>query len=368
MPSKERITYLFQRFFDKTCTTREKEELMEYISRSEHNEQLKELIDQTWEYELPQYSQSGDRANEIFRSITQHQAIAGNGIISMEHHERRRPIQWLRYAAAAAAVLVLAAGFYWFLRPNTTGSAMAQSSVQLYKAEIGEMKTVQLPDGSVVTINANSSLRLTDDFNKTDRQIELRGEAFFKVAHNAAKPFIIRTPKMNIRVLGTTFNVKAYPDDQTFETSLIQGSVEVSLLSGNERKVVLKPNEKIVVENKPAAIPQPVSAPHGAQALKQPVVSIVEPVTIDRDSSILEISWTNNQLAFFNNTFEEIARKIERWYGVTVKFGNESVKQYRFTITIEKQSLDIVMKALQMTRPGEFDYQFNQTDKTISIK
>src|SRR5690606_22571909 len=93
----------------------------------------------------------------------------------------------------------------------------------------GERKSIQLPDGTKVMLNAGSTIHIAADFNATSRQLTLVGEAFFDVVHNAEKPFIIHTGAMDIKVLGTVFNVRAYPGDKTSETSLLKGSVEVTL-------------------------------------------------------------------------------------------------------------------------------------------
>lgn len=362
MPSKERITYLFHRFFDKSCTEEEKEELMTYITHSEHDEQLRSLIDITWEKELPDYHQPEEKASAIFQQIIRQDAP----VLPMGKTIPART-KWWRYAAAAALVLGLGAGVWWFTLKGNTGNAAGKTLAASYRAEIGEMKTVQLPDGTVVTLNANSSINLNGNFNEKDRRLELSGEAFFKVAHNASKPFIIHTSKMDVRVLGTSFNVKAYPDDQNFETTLIQGSVEVEMNNEEKKKVILKPNEKITVENnRPAIASQPQM--EDLRRLQPQKAHIIEPVTLSRDSSIMEIGWTNNQLVFNNNTLEEIAKKIERWYGVKVQFGDEKIKQYRFTISIEKESLETVLQVLQLSNPDIFSYQYNKENKTILIK
>lgn len=353
MPSKERITYLFQRFFDKNGTEEEKKALMTYINSADQDEYLKSLIDQTWENELPEYHQPDERAQEIFWEIMHHQSVNETPALSVTLQQPKQLRRWWRYAAA---VLILVAATYWFSTRHT-GNTLAQNKTDQYSADTGELKTVQLPDGTVVTMNANSTIRLATGFNHSNRQLELTGEAFFKVVPNASKPFIIHTSQMDIRVLGTSFNVKAYPDDQNFETSLIQGSVEISMNDEEKNNVILKPNEKIIVKNrKPAA------------TNRRQISHIVAPVTISSDSSIQEINWTKNILDFNDESFEEIAKKIERWYGVKMSFENSKVRQLRFTIPIEKESLDLAMKALQLASEESFNYEYNQHNKTILVR
>ncbi len=365
MPSKERITYLFQRFFDKTCTTIEREELMKYVVQAGNEGPLKELIDHTWRQEFPAHEQEADRADEIFRYITEQQQKA-SPVINMKR--TAHPKKWLRYAVGAAAVLLIVAGIYRVMEPAKMATVGQSAAINTYRTGIGEVKEVQLPDGSRIKINANSTLELAPEFNRQNREVTLTGEAFFEVTHNASKPFIIHTNKMDVKVLGTTFNVKAYPDDQNFETSLIKGSVEVTCKAESNRKVVLRPNEKITIANRePVPAEGQLLKPRpGQQAFE---MATVKPVTIDKkDSSIVETNWTDNKLSFSNDSFEDIARKIERWYGVSVHFENEAARKYRFTITIGKESLDLVMKALQLSISGEYEYEIDEQNKVLYIR
>ena len=105
-----------------------------------------------------------------------------------------------------------------------------------------------LPDGSTVWLNAGSRLTYDSLYGTTLREVTLSGEAYFDVVKNPKKPFIIHTGKINIRVLGTVFNVKSYPEEQTIETSLIKGSIEVSFPSQPSKKIILKPNQKLIID------------------------------------------------------------------------------------------------------------------------
>lgn len=368
MPLQERIVYLFQRFFAQTCTPEEKEELLHYINKSEHDDQLKELIDETWQQDFPAHVQAAGKADEIFRYITQQQAVQATRVAPLQQGRRISFRRWGRYAAGtAAAILVVVLGFYWLA--NSGDKTINNSAITAWHAGVGELKTITLPDGSLVKLNANSSLKLSDDFNKKDRHVQLTGEGYFTVSHNAAKPFIIHTKKMDVKVLGTSFNVKAYPDDHTFETSLIRGSVEVTFVTENNRKVILHPNEKVTIANKPE--PDTINRqqlPKTIAPMDNNLAAVV-PVTINKDdSSITEISWTANKLAFSEESFEAIAKKIERWYDVEVRFDNAAARQYRFTATIEKESLPLVMEALQLSSFVEFRFQVDQNKKIVYIK
>src|SRR6187200_2887242 len=112
----------------------------------------------------------------------------------------------------------------------------------------GNRTKIVLPDGSQVWLNAGSNLDYNNSvFNKDLREVTLNGEAYFDVTKNADKPFIIHTKKMDVKVIGTAFNVRSYNDERTAEASLIRGSIEVTLKDRKDQKIVLKPNEKISI-------------------------------------------------------------------------------------------------------------------------
>ena len=113
----------------------------------------------------------------------------------------------------------------------------------------GSKTDIQLPDGSKVWLNSGSSLKYDKQFGKELREVVLSGEAFFDVVRNAEKPFIIHTTNMDIKVLGTRFNVKSYANDKQSEASLIHGSIEVFIKKEGLKKILSEPNHKIVVMN-----------------------------------------------------------------------------------------------------------------------
>jgi hypothetical protein len=144
-------------------------------------------------------------------------------------------------------ILIGIVSFYFYTNhPKTSLPKVA--AISSIVTRNGNKSKINLPDGSQVWLNAGSRLDYNNEnFNRDSREVELTGEAFFDIAHNAAKPFIVRSGNMRIRVLGTSFNVKAYPGEDNMETSLIRGSVEITINDKPGNVFVLKPNEKLVV-------------------------------------------------------------------------------------------------------------------------
>lgn len=358
MPSSERIIYLFRRFIDKSYTPEEREELMDYISRSEHDSQLKELIEKSWMLEIPEYEQDERKADEIF-----------NYILGREKPVKRMPrfrkrIFFYAGAVAASAIAVLALYNYLpRLTPKTSEKEVAAHVV--YECKAGERKSFTLSDGTIVKLNSNSKLTMLNDFSGATRSVQLVGEGFFDVAHNKEKPFTIITNQMSVKVLGTAFNIKAYPEDDVFETSVIRGSVRVTFPSTHQ-EVVLHPNEKISLSNSNLNIA--AREVKGERKKKRARTATVQQLTWNRDSSIVEISWTENKLAFADESFIEIVKKIERWYNVKVTFENDEVlkqmQKERFTATFNNEKLELVMEALQLVSK-KFSYRIDGRGNVI---
>jgi ferric-dicitrate binding protein FerR (iron transport regulator) len=259
--------------------------------------------------------------------------------VSPQLRPRRHRTVVRRLAAAAAAAAVLAA--VW------TGWQLIHpaAALQQFSSAPGGKSRVALPDGSIVWLNRNTQLHYEkNSFGKQSREITLAGEAFFDIAKSEGIPFIIHAGKVNIRVLGTAFNVKAYAGDSAVFTTLVRGKIAVSF---GEKTVVMQPEEQLTV---------PVTR-H---------VAVFQQKHLEKDSSgqLPEISWLNNKLVFDNNTFGELAAKMSRWYGVTFYFESAGLQQLRFSGIIDTESIDDALKMLQLSRP--FNFRINGNEVHIS--
>ncbi len=272
---------------------------------------------------------------------------------------------WARVAAVALPLAVAALLFFNRNNDTTQNKLAASEERAVITTPYGTTRQVLLPDGTTVRLNAGSELRYEPAFNGTHREVTLTGEAYFDVTKNAEKPFIIHTGKMDIRVLGTSFNVKAYPDDQTTEAALIRGSIEVTPTAQPGQRFVLKPNEKIVLpnqalKNSPGAMPEEQFEAMRRQGYAVSTVSI-NPA----DSTVAETAWLSNRLAFMNESFKEIALQLERKFGVKVVFENEAIAALRFTATFDNENIAQTLEALQYTATAPFTFSIDQ--QTIHI-
>jgi len=235
----------------------------------------------------------------------------------------------------------------------------------------GSRTKLLLPDGTQVWLNSGSKLSYNKSYGNGTREVSLAGEAYFDVVKNAAHPFIIHTVSIDIKVLGTAFNVKSFPGEKNTETSLIRGSIEVTFKNRPSEKIILKPNEKLITANEESAKDslqqQAVAGKAKPVAEKEEPLVLVSHLTYQpRDSTVIETSWMENKLIFRSETFEELAIKMERWYGISIRFADQEIKLKRLTGVFENESLQQALQALQLTTP--FSYKTNKTEVIISSK
>lgn len=263
------------------------------------------------------------------------------------------------------ALLLLGAGFL-FTRYSSTAGASAQSQAQTgaireVSTRYGSRSKLVLPDGSKVFLNAGSKLTYDKSFDSQERIVRLSGEAYFDIVKNPSRPFIIQTASMNIRVIGTAFNVKCYPDEDLAEASLVRGSIEV-MLHDRSDKIILKPNEKLTLHaNRAEVSGKPVKTLSRAEA--PPVLSIGRMTQMPSDSSIVETSWIDNKLVFRSERFDDLAVKMERWYGVHIRFADESLREIRFTGIFERENISQALDALKLT--ANFSYSLDKDQVVI---
>ena len=264
------------------------------------------------------------------------------------HPFRRRSVAFLKIAAVL--ILLCGAGVFLF-REAVESPASPPMAGREIKAPAKNIREVKLADGSVVWLNEKSTIRLNDHFNRKQREVWLIGEAYFDVAKNRNVPFIIHAGKVNIRVLGTAFNVKSYPEGKSVETSLLKGSVEITLEDQPDAKYILKPNQKLVV---------PVAGNAGNaenemednQKREKPGISFLALSKVPDGASgeiIAEVSWRERKLAFYETSFSELAELLENRFHVPIEFENEEMESLVFTGVFNKETLSQALHALSLS-------------------
>jgi len=224
----------------------------------------------------------------------------------------------------------------------------------------GSKSSIKLPDGTIVRLNTDSRLTYLNFTAGKNREVTLIGEAYFDVAHDSSRPFIIHTGKINIKVLGTSFNVRNYPQDKELETSLIKGKIEVSLESRPEDIITLKPTEKLIIAKEQDEL---ASATKVKSSIDNKVV-LTSITYLRHDSLVAETSWLNDKMVFVNQPLDKIAIELERKYAITISFKDEKVKKFRYTGVFENVSLEKVFQLIKYSK--NINYKID--DKNIVIE
>ena len=223
-------------------------------------------------------------------------------------------------------------------KPLTTREVQKQT-------QKGQRLLTRLPDGSTVKLNSKTVLRFPEKFTGDKREVFLEGEAFFNVTENKEVPFVIKTGSINVRVLGTSFNVRSYNTEEDQKVAVATGLVEVSHESG------------IVLHVKPDSMA---------------VFS-----TIDRKLNMLsynrskELGWTDNILYFNKTKFDEVFKKLEEWYGVTIELVEKVDLQERFSAEFSNESLENVLQNIALTSDLHFQIKGKKVyvyENTSSMK
>ena len=304
-----------------------------------------------------------DQPNQLKPIVEKAPETYGARIIKLPEDGRYRKFRRIVISVAVVFLFLVATSLLFIIKTKKTadtGIAVARPEKKstVYSVGLGERKLVILPDSSKVYLNAGSVLTLADDFGKENRIVNLKGEAMFDVTHNKALPFLVHTDKYYVRVLGTVFNVKAYPGDKVSETSLVSGKVEIFMEkdSADYLYKVLKPRQKFVMS---------VLA-NGHQSAKVEELAIrteITPLSYSQNDENIETAWAHNRLIIENERFVDIKEKIERWYDVRLIFENDEVMRYSFTASFETENIEQVMKALQ----ASYYFTFKIEGRNIKI-
>lgn len=267
-----------------------------------------------------------------------------------------------------AAVFIAAFAFSWFINNQFKKQSVSGRTNYTGNHEVmvsrGSKSKIRLPDGSLVNLNSGSKLTYPALFTDKNRQVNLEGEAYFEVNADSSRPFFVHTSDITIKVIGTSFNVKSYPESNTIETTLVSGSLEISdkTVSGRDmtdpnKNLILKPNQKAVYikDLDRLTLDDRIELKIETEQMKSPKLSIQDQIDIQPLTA-----WKDNKLIFNNEKFEDLAVKLERWYNVKITIKSHSLKKERFTGTFENETTEQVLNALKIAEPFEYSIDKNE--------
>jgi ferric-dicitrate binding protein FerR (iron transport regulator) len=369
-----RLWFLIARHLSGEITAPESKDLQDLLQKHPDKHHLFEILHSY--FFLQEDSEEGESDSSMdderrFRRIIEHSEYnpdpipqpAIKPVINLARH------RFWQYSAAIACIVILAGlNFNYFHQQNTKTENIAAKGNEIISRS-GARTKLLLPDGSQVWLNSGSKLNYSNAYNVTLREVDLEGEAYFDVVKVAGRPFIVHASSLNIKALGTVFVVKSYPQDETIETTLLRGIIEVSRKDFPDGpKVILKPDEKLIfnkqLETEPRHYASDTSAKYAATTMGKISVAAVSK-TIP-DSNKVETSWVYNRLVFDGDSFQELAKKMERWYNVKITLNSKELLHYRFKGAFENESIKEALDALQLT--AEFSYKINNNEINLFKK
>lgn len=350
-----RLTYLYQRYIENTCTKEERDEFLSMVAENQENDTITNLMDGTWDKIGTDGLQFPGADHMLHQILSDHQKPVV------------KKVSWYRYAAAAAIMIMVSAGVYFYQKTNNRSSSQArvvnikagknkatltlangkvinldsatngeiaeQTGTTITKTEKGQLiyniagstekenhapaeiayntittprggqYQINLPDGSKIWLNASSTLKYPTIFNKNERKVELTGEAYFEIAKMTIKqktgnkkvrmPFIVVTGKQEVEVLGTHFNINSYTDEAATKTTLLEGAVRVSQ-TGSRYSINLLPGQQSILNNNNLTAHQ-----------------------VDTEEAV---AWKNGYFQFNESDLGSIMRQLSRWYNIEVIF------------------------------------------------
>ncbi|WP_431216391.1 FecR family protein [Puia sp. P3] len=265
---------------------------------------------QMLEAALRQFRQRTTGLRVVTRTADRNEIVELPGTANTIPSGRGRRAKILRWSAAAI-VMLATAGIYLYKGTEKPTPRTAPTYREV-AAKYGTRSYVDLPDGSRLWLNAGSKVRYSEGFADGKRELTLAGEAFFDVKHDPEHPFLIHAGGVDVKVLGTSLNVRAYPGDSVIETTLIQGRAEIELPGKEASPIALRPNEKVTMRNETLAVQKDNDQRTASQPTYQRRAVTSDPTY----KTIIETSWVEDKLVFRKEPFRKVAAQLERWYNI----------------------------------------------------
>lgn len=311
MRNKSEKEKIIKRFLENLYTKEDAESFFRAIKGRENDALIDGII-----WELEKESELREKTSAV--NYEQYKEEARHLLDRLEKRKKMRLRQVALYVASMASALFLAVYIFHYVKTTETSSIFYSETVTSY----GEKRRLMFSDSTRVVLNSRTNIAYPDNFGRDERRIRLSGEAYFDVSKNKT-PFIIETGRFDIQVLGTSFNVKAYDEDEIVSVAVNEGRVQVSM---PEATLVLKPKEKITLNTRTGEI-------------------MKEIVRNEAHSS----AWIDGWLCFDRTPIRDIARELERMYGCQIEFKEGDEFNNLISGEHDNRSLESVLRSIEYT-------------------
>ena len=313
-----------ERYIKGVADDNEKKYVESLFLNEESNLYFRNRLEEDWELMLKDDIDTKIDLRHLLDHI--HHIINKNEIEKRNKPLRKIVLVYMRTAAILLVPLMVAGGLIYSYMSNRYKTVTGEETTSVIFAPLGSRVSFNLPDGTIGMLNSGSHLSYSIPF-ANDRHIKLEGEAWFKVKHDEKHPFEINAGNSEVKVLGTTFNISAYPTENYIEVVLQEGKVEF-LEDKRDEVITLLPSERLIFRNGKIS------------------KSVVDPGKYN--------AWTEGELVFRGDPMAEVVRRIERWYNVKIKLAGQDIEKYSFRATFQDDKLEDVLRFLAMTSPIEY--------------
>ncbi|MEE9431662.1 MAG: FecR family protein [Melioribacteraceae bacterium] len=304
------------KYFSGVSLPKEKRTILLWANESEENQKALEELRETWII-------TGNIPDDFNPDVSNAWSVVSKRIEKIENVETKskgiKKFQY--YLVRIAAVFVIGFAIYFMSELNNNPIQNFDKQIITTVAK----QNILLPDGSSVWLNENSSLKYSKSFEGSERVVVLNGEAYFEVTKNPNKPFIVQTHNSKVRVLGTSFNYKAFDNNTSNVLTVNSGKVLFAATNNKNEKVVLVKGEKaeLVIENN----------------------SITKTKNIDKNY----LAWKTGKLIFENDKFENIVKVLSNHYKKNIKIETNALKSTKLTVTFDNKSLEEILNIIDLT-------------------
>lgn len=362
---EEKIKALFISYLEKSISKADEEILVQWINSNPGS--LKEWSELKKLWNLVNIA---DRFND--QQLEKEWQLLLNKIEN--NRQPQKKLMFWYWLPRVAAVFLLGAVFSLAVSYSVYNKANSKLVFQEITTPKGAKSKLTLPDGSTVWLNAGSSVKYSNQFGLKQREIFLTGEAFFNVVSNKKKAFVVLASDLRIKAYGTSFNVKSYPDENTVEATLIEGSIGIKRLGLKNKKndeVILEPNQRVVYY-KPASVTDEID-----NVIEKEENNInLEPLQGEKETQKLTYmiskgidpqpftSWKDGTLFINSETLELLAVKLERKYDMKIHFENENLKKLKFTGSLQNETIEQVIEAIGIA--AHINYKIDEREIWLS--
>jgi len=334
-PISEKLKLTIINFLSKNREECDSLLLKEWLDEREENRRLFRQLVNLWETDQLAIREKDFNPDSAWKRLESQMNRQKPNILRLA-----RISPFIRYAAVFILALLLGGTGYHFLQKQAE-VATAVGLVE-YTAPYGSKTQLKLLDGSLVWLNAGTTLTYNQGFGSKNRNIRLSGEAYFEVAKNAELPFTVQAKEIVVKALGTKFNVKAYPEEKNIETILLEGSVKIwNEREGEQKNIRMHPDQKALF-----------NIDHNNFSLSD-------------IANTSEVSWITDNWVIKNTNMDELAKLLQRRYNLSFIFTDEKIKDYEFGGTIRNETIEQILTAITYSAP--INYRIINNQVTLSI-